>query len=116
VGKGGVRLVFDAQLPPRIAAWTAKRFSVECLTLSDAHLQGARDAAIFQSLHAQGDVIVTKDEDFVSLVRTHKPPPQVLWVRCGNVTNRALKARFEAELERALGRLRAGDSVVQIAD
>lgn len=116
MGQGGMRLVLDAQLPPSIAAWTARRFNVECLTLAEANLRGAGDSVIFQSLRSHGSVIVTKDEDFVSLVRTLNPPPQVLWVRCGNVTNRALAARFETEMERALGRLRAGDAVVQIAD
>jgi predicted nuclease of predicted toxin-antitoxin system len=39
------------------------------------------------------------------------PPPQVLWVRVGNVTNREF---FAATLQRALELLRAGEPLVEM--
>lgn len=111
-----MRLVFDAQLPPHIASWVESRFGTECVTLDHLKLRGRSDFEIFGAIRTDGSVIVTKDADFVAFVRTHNPPPQVLWIRCGNVTNRALIDRFESEMGRALGRLKAGDPVVQIVD
>ena len=35
-------------------------------------------------------VILSKDEDFPRLVSQRGPPPQIVWLRCGNVTNREL--------------------------
>jgi hypothetical protein len=41
---------------------------------------------------AEASVVVTKDEDFVRLLERHGPPPQIVWVTCGNVRNAALRA------------------------
>ena len=39
----------------------------------------------------QGNVIVlTKDSDFVQLLERRGPPPQVVWLTCGNTSNLAL--------------------------
>lgn len=111
-----MRLVLDAQLPPHIASWVENRFETECVTLDRLKLRGRSDFEIFEALRTDGSVIVTKDADFVAFVRTHNPPPQGLWICCGNVTNRALIDRFESEMGRALGRLKVGDPVVQIVD
>lgn len=43
-------------------------------------------------------------------------PPQVLWVTCGNLTNRRLEAVFLALFPQALALLGAGEAVVEIGD
>jgi predicted nuclease of predicted toxin-antitoxin system len=51
-------------------------------------------------------VVITKDEDFAQLATDNDAGPVVLWVRTGNVLNRALLARFKAawpEIEAHLG-------------
>jgi predicted nuclease of predicted toxin-antitoxin system len=42
----------------------------------------------------EGLVIMTKDSDFVDLVCRLGVPPQILWLTCGNVTNRNLRGTF----------------------
>jgi predicted nuclease of predicted toxin-antitoxin system len=37
-------------------------------------------------------VVVTKDDDFAKLLGQHGPPPQVVWLRSGNVTNQNFAA------------------------
>ena len=78
----------DAQLPPLLAAWLSAQFNVEALSLRTLGLRDATDAAIFLAAQQQGIVIISKDSDFVELVSRYGPPPQLIWVTCGNVTNR----------------------------
>jgi predicted nuclease of predicted toxin-antitoxin system len=57
---------------------------------------------------------VAKDADFVLLLERHGPPPQLLWVTCGNVSNVRLQAIFQAEWRRAAALLAAGEPLVEI--
>lgn len=58
--------------------------------------------------------MISKDSDFVDLVSRHGPPPQLLWVTCGNVTNQRLHAVFDKTFALALTALRAGEAIVEI--
>ncbi len=107
-----MKLWLDAQLPPRIAA----TFGVDCEHLRESSLERSSDEDIFNALRQAGNVIVSKDEDFVDLVTRLDPPPQVLWVRVGNVTNAALKAHCQRSLGRAIDYLRAGESLVELTE
>ncbi|MEZ4424834.1 MAG: hypothetical protein R3E98_15595 [Gemmatimonadota bacterium] len=49
-----------------------------------------------------GAVMLSKDSDFAELVTRLGAPPQVLWVTCGNTTNRALRDFLTATLPTAL--------------
>jgi predicted nuclease of predicted toxin-antitoxin system len=111
-----VKLWIDAQLPQALARWLVGHFDVEADTLDALGLRHAHDTQIFAALRTQGSVIVSKDEDFVDLVTRLGPPPQVLWVTCGNVTNRALRAVFGGSLAAALDLIRAGEPIVEITD
>jgi predicted nuclease of predicted toxin-antitoxin system len=59
-------------------------------------------------------VIVSKDEDFTDIVVRLGPPPQVLWVTCGKVTNRALRTVLGESLQSALELLQNGEPIVEI--
>lgn len=107
----------DAQLPPALAAWISRCFSVDACALRDLGLRDAEDREIFEAARAQADVvIVSKDSDFVDLVLRLGTPPQVLWVTCGNLTNRRLEAVFLALFPQALALLGTGEAVVEIGD
>ncbi len=60
-------------------------------------------------------VIVSKDEDFVSLVRENPAGAQVVWIRLGNVTNRALWKALEPLLPEIIEGLEAGERLIEIA-
>jgi predicted nuclease of predicted toxin-antitoxin system len=111
-----VNVVVDAQLPPAIAPWIAERFGVACRAIRETGLQAAGDQEIFQALRREGSgsVILTKDEDFVDLVTRLGPPPRVLWVRFGNVSNSALRAYLEVAWPRAVALLESGEPVVEL--
>ncbi len=106
-----MKLWLDAQLPPAIAGWIASTFGVECEHIRGTPLAQADDQAVFAALHQPGQV---KDEDFADLVTRLDPPPQVLWVRIGNLTNRSLREFFGATLKSALELLDAGEPLVEM--
>lgn len=105
----------DAQLPPALAAWLSQRHGVEALSLRDIGLRDAADADIFFAARRSDIVIVSKDGDFVDLVSRHGSPPQLLWVTCGNVSNRRLQEVFDKTFSDALESLNAGQAIIEIA-
>ena len=104
----------DAQLPPLLAAWITEQFHVEAFSLRALGLRDATDAAIFQAAQQHGIVIISKDSDFVELVSRYGSPPQLIWVTCGNVTNRQLQIVFNKTFTTSLELLAAGQVMVEI--
>ena len=83
------RIWVDAQLPPALASWLREDFEVDATHVEDLGLLHDNDPNIFAAARAAGNVVVlTKDDDFQRLLSQFGPPPRVVWVRCGNVTNR----------------------------
>lgn len=104
----------DAQLPPALAAWLSGQYGVEASSLRDLGLRDATDSEIFHAARQADVAIISKDSDFVDLVSRHGPPPQLLWVTCGNVTNRKLHAVFDKTFSDAMAALAAGQAIVEI--
>lgn len=110
-----MRFWVDAQLPSQLAAWLSSQFQMEAATLDALGLRHASDAAIFAALRKPGEVIITKDDDFVDLVSRLNPPPQVIWVTCGNVTNRAPHALFPQCFKNVVALLDSEEPLVELA-
>ena len=106
----------NAQLPPRLARWLTTSFGVNAITLYDLNLRDAQDIEIFEAARTNGasTVIVTKDRDFVDLVVRLGSPPQILWLTCGNITNRGLQEIFRNTFPDALELLKSGEAIVEI--
>ncbi len=111
----GRRVWVDAQLPPVLARWLGSEYGVDAAHVNDVGYLGADDPAIFAAARAgAAAVVVTKDEDFVRLLEQHGPPPQVVWVTCGNVRNAALRAVVLPIWPRVAASLAAGEPLVEI--
>jgi predicted nuclease of predicted toxin-antitoxin system len=106
----------DAQLSPRLASWIAGTFGVEARAVRDLGLRDAKDREIFLSAREAKAVIMTKDSDFLTLLDRLGPPPQVLWVTCGNTSNVRLREVLTRTLLHAINLLEQGESVVEISD
>ncbi|MFI5387219.1 MAG: DUF5615 family PIN-like protein [Fimbriimonadales bacterium] len=104
----------DAHFSPRLAKWLAEAFSLEAIPVREIGLREAQDTQMFFAARAKAAVVMTKDEDFVHLVRRLGQPPQVIWVTCGNTSNSALFALFSKKLPRTLALIRAGEAIVEI--
>lgn len=69
-----------------------------------------------KAARVESAVIMTKDSDFIDLVCRLGTPPQILWLTCGNVTNRNLRQLLIATLPDALEQLRQGEMIVEISN
>jgi len=108
-------LWIDAQLSPAIASWLSQTFDVTAVPLRDPGLRDATDREIFLAARHEGTIVVTKDGDFVRLLKDLGPPPKVIWITCGNTSNANLKLILTDTLPRALELLQTGETLVELA-
>ena len=105
----------DAQLPPTLAVWIFETFGVNAISLRALGLRDAKDIEIFEAAKQEKLVIMTKDSDFVDLVCRFGIPPQILWLTCGNATNRNLRLLLTSTFPDAIFQLQQGEMVVEIS-
>lgn len=106
----------DAQLSPLLAAWLNWKFDVQATPLRTLDLRDAEDEEIFQAAKQAGVVVLTKDADFLRLLDRLGPPPQVLWLTCGDTSNEQLQRVLLPVLPAALELLAAGEPLVEIGN
>ena len=108
-----MKLTIDAQLPPGLAA-RLREMGHDADHVADDGLGDASDGRIWDSVVARGAVLVTKDGDFAARARQSPSSPGIIWIRFGNVGNRALwekLAPLMKDIERAF---RGGERIVEI--
>lgn len=103
----------DNQLPQALARFLVSR-GHQAKHVLDLGLDEAGDAVIWKHAGENGFVIVTKDEDFISLSLQTGAKTQVVWVRLGNCRTPALLAAFETALPKLTRALQQGDRVVEL--
>jgi predicted nuclease of predicted toxin-antitoxin system len=111
-----VTLWLDAQLSPSLAAWLSEAIGVLSVPVRDVGLRDATDRQIFQQARAAGVIVVTKDADFVRLLEEFGPPPQVVWLTCGNTSNVRLRELLIRVWPDVAGMLRCGEALVEIGE
>jgi predicted nuclease of predicted toxin-antitoxin system len=106
-----MKFLIDAQLPPALCRWL-REHGHEAVHVSEIGMLAASDAAVADRAEAEGEMLVSKDEDFVVL----RMPDRfvLLWLRCGNTTNAALAVWLEARWERAVSLLRRSERFVEL--
>lgn len=111
-----MRFLIDAQLPPLLASHLNSR-GHEATHVQDVGLTAASDSRIWDRAVEDGAVLVTKDEDFVTMrALSRRGGPAIVWVRSGNTTRRALIALIEGVLPAIVEAIERGETVVQIPD
>ncbi len=103
----------DAQLSPSIASWLSERFNISATAIRDLSLHRATDEEIFRQARQAGAVVLTKDADFQRLLERHGPPPQVVWITCGNTSNARLREVLERFWPAAQKLLEGGEPLVE---
>ena len=93
----------DAQISPDVARWLTNRFNVEALHVKDLQMVEATDPTIFDAARIADAVVLTKDRDFVELVRRRGVPPRVIWITCGNTSTRELMAHPGCNFSKGMG-------------
>jgi len=111
-----VKLWIDAQLSPAIAAWINRSFpDVLASSVRALGLRDATDAQIFQAAREAHAILMSKDADFMRLLEQHGPPPQVIWISCGNTSNARMREVLAVALPKALALLEQGESLIEIS-
>ena len=106
----------DAQLSPTLAPWITRTFGTSAFALRDLELRDATDREIFLAARAQSVIVMSKDADFVKLLDAFGPPPNIIWITCGNTSNAHLRQLLKSVLPRALEMIDSGESLVEISD
>ncbi|MCY2959529.1 MAG: DUF5615 family PIN-like protein [Planctomycetota bacterium] len=104
----------DAQLPPLLAEFLKDSFGVGARRVTDLGLVSASDLAIFRAAREAGVIVVTKDRDFVRLLEEQGPPPRVLWLTTGNISNAELCQALAASWKRIEGLFAGGEQLVEV--
>lgn len=106
----------DGQLPPALARWLTNRFGIVAFAIRELGLREASDREIFDAARQASATIISKDADFVALVQRFGPPPSLIWLTCGNVTNSRLQFVFESSFDRVKALLDSGIAIVELGD
>lgn len=109
-----MELWLDMNLPP--SPWIAHETRSVCRHVAELGLSTATDAEVFRRARAAGAVLVTKDADYARLIRGVEPPPRVVWIRFGNVTNRRFRGLMAPLLPALLESLQAGEKLIEITE
>jgi predicted nuclease of predicted toxin-antitoxin system len=109
-----MKLWIDAQISPAIAAWINQHYGIDAIAVRDLSLREAEDLEIFFAAKRASAVVMTKDSDFLLLLDQHGPPPQVIWLTCGNTSNARLKQILTNALSEAINLINNGERLVEI--
>jgi predicted nuclease of predicted toxin-antitoxin system len=86
-----VKVIVDAQLPVRAAAWFRAAGCDAVHTLDLPQANRTPDDGVTALADAENRWVVTKDDDFVTSHLLHGRPAKLLLVTTGNIRNRDLE-------------------------
>lgn len=108
-----MKLLIDNQLPEALAVFLSEN-GFQARHVRRLGLAAVPDEHVWQFAKTDGYGIVTMDEDFQHLSARFGSPPQVVWVRLGNVRRQALLDAFAALLPSLRSGLESGTAVIEI--
>jgi predicted nuclease of predicted toxin-antitoxin system len=106
-----MRLLIDAQLPQALCGWFIDR-GHEAEHVRDILGGQTPDREIARHAEQHALVLVTMDDDF--LLRHPPERSRLVWLRCCNLSNRALRAWLDLRWPAVEERLSQGEKVVEV--
>ena len=91
------RLLLDENLSERLVASLADVFP-DVAHVRTLGLGGASDADVWMAAARADRLLVTKDEDFITLSVLRGAPPKVVWLNIGNATNALTVALLRSQV------------------
>ena len=107
------RALVDAQLPPALARFLSAN-GLAADHVMDLGWDAKPDTEIWRDAKGVYDVLISKDEDFVTLAQLRGPGPCVVWIRKGNCTRAALLSWFAPLMPVILERIAAGEPIIEV--
>lgn len=80
----------------------------------DLGLEASPDLEIWRVANEREAVVISKDEDFVTLATLQTDQAQVVWIRLGNTTKRGLLQWFAPLLPSIVEALERGERLVEV--
>jgi predicted nuclease of predicted toxin-antitoxin system len=108
-----VRFLVDNQLPPALARFIQFDLRAEATHVADLGLRDATDAEVWAYATATDSILISEDEDFVSMF-LNKPTARLVWVRIGNCRRVFLLDVFRSIWPRIIERLEDRDRFIEI--
>lgn len=106
-----MRFLIDAQLPPGLSRWFEAR-GHEAVHVYALGMGAASDSEIARFAETGDLILVSKDEDFLNL----RLPDRfaLIWMRCGNTTNRAMGVWMDERWEKVATLLIGGERLIEM--
>jgi predicted nuclease of predicted toxin-antitoxin system len=112
-----VKIWRDAHLSPATARWLADALNCEAIPVRELDLRDALDKDIYLAARGASAIVMTKDSGFAALQARLGPPPQVIWLRCGNTSNARLQEILNGMLPTiVVSMLSGGESLIEVLD
>jgi len=108
-------IILDAHLSPSVCGWIEETFKIRCKHVREIGLRDSDDGSIVEQLRRNGGVLMTKDGELTTRVEASGPPPQIIFLTCGNTSNNRLRHILGTGLPRALAALEAGAPIAIIS-
>jgi predicted nuclease of predicted toxin-antitoxin system len=108
-----VKFLVDNQLPPALVRFISEELRTKTLHVIDIGLQESSDAAVWSYSSANGFILISKDDDFVTLY-SKTPSAGLLWVRLGNCRRAFLLKVFTEQWAKVLERFEGGERFVEL--
>jgi predicted nuclease of predicted toxin-antitoxin system len=80
----------------------------------DVGLDGADDLPVWRHADGRGQILISKDEDFVFLANRPHDTGRLIWVRLGNCRNAALCEAFTRLNDELVRAFDAGQRIVEV--
>jgi len=84
-------LIIDTQLSPSLSLFLNKNFGVEAYSLQYLKMESSTNIEIYNFAHSKNAVVITKDEDFITLLDRFGSPPKIIWITIGNTSNQNMR-------------------------
>lgn len=108
-----MRFLIDAQLPPALARMLNERGHV-AEHVTDIGPADASDRDLWRYAIEREAVLITKDEDFATMLLLGGTAPVVVWVRIPNTRRRALLDWFEPLIDRIVELVDTGNRLIEL--
>ncbi len=108
-----MKFLVDHQLPPALAR-LLQSLGHDALHVRELGLVEADDAVIWRQAISNGQVVISKDEDFWYLAIAPGSAGRLIWVRIGNCRKQALVEVFRSRLASIVAAFETGSRIVEI--
>ena len=92
----------DTNISPAIAWWLNEEFDVEAVSFYKLNFHTASNYSIFMMAKEANAIFITKDKDYIKLVRAFKAPPFIIILKAGSISNAGLKVVLQRSLQKSI--------------